>query len=525
MSVFRIEDYGATGDGVCDCTKAFYKMLDDAKKQNDDIEMIFGSGSFLISDVLEITGMKNVKIKGQGNSTLLLQSNPKCGGIWADHCDNIQISGFAFDMSVLPYCEGIVKNIGDYFVEIEVADEFKDKFEQPWFKDRVQNFASVVRNIGKTHYHMQEVVWYKRFDRLSSNMWRVHLLDDGGIARCGITPGDGMYFLSRGGGKDVAFNACDCKELKIKNLTVYSGCSLTMGLRRNENLTIKNIQTREKNGRMISTNADGIHASDNRGHFEISGCYFEGMADDGINVFNHNSEIEKVISDNELLMSSGFQGREGDHLQVIDLHKHFRVKGESIIKKTIKEDDGIKVVLCEPIQGMLAGKSKLKADDGIEMTVTGDQVYIREACADLHIHDCYFARHRGREILAHCNCLIENNVFDNNSAVSIFVTMDTSWPEGPVPGNVIIRGNKFISGSSIPGQPVITANWIADDGYLKNIMITDNIFTGPIFAKVIDVANCTDLVITNNTFPEGIEKEIKISGTETCHNVIVDILK
>jgi hypothetical protein len=523
MNTYRIEDYGAIADGTTDCTGAFQTMLGAAKNAKGAKTLLFDSGKYLISDTLQISGIHDLAIRGKGHSTVLLQQNPKGGGIWADHCNQLEISGFSYDMIHLPYCEGIVESTGDYYVEISVHDEFRDQFEQDWFRNRTQNFASVVRQTGKTHYHMQEVVWHKEFERLSENRWRVHLLPDGGLERCGITRGDGMYFLSRGGGKDVVFNICDCKDLLLENCVAFAGSSLTTGLRRNENLIIKNIQSREKNGRMISTNADGIHASDNRGTFEISGCYFEGMADDGINVFSRNSDIKEVLSDTSLLMFPDFPGRIGDHLQMIDLHTTHRVKGESSILEINPAPDAVMVTLDKPVSNMVAGRSVLKADDGIDMKVSGDQVYIQEACGRLHIHDCYFGRHRGREILLHTNFLIEDNLFDNNSAVSIYVSMDTSWPEGPVPANGVIRNNRFLSGTSVPGQPVISVDWIADDGCLKDIEITGNTFAGEILSDVIRIEHCNGMKILDNNFAKDSDPAHWLVGSQSCSNITTDI--
>jgi len=519
MKVFNVEDYGAIGNGRTDCTKSFYDALEAARMYDGEKIIQFSSGRYLISGILEAKNMENISIRGFGKSTILIQTNSKEGGIWLNHCRNASISGFSFEMVNLPYCEGIVLGTGDCFVDISVEGAFEDVFEKEWFLNYNQNFASVVRSIGSTHYHMQEVVWYKSFERLSSNKWRVHLLDDGNLQKCGIRAGDGIYFLSRGGSKSDCFKASFCKDVIIENLTSYAGCSISLGLRNNENIVVRNISTQEHLGRIISTNADGIHASGNRGSIEISGCGFEGMADDGINVFAQHYNILEVVDDNTLIMQKDFFGRPGDTLQIIDINEGRHVKGEAKIIGCDECKKGVKIKLKTPVKSMKAGLTTLRAVDGIELTALGDQAYIHEECGRLYIHDCYFGRFRGRGILCHSNCLIENNIFDNNSACSIDITKDCNWPEGPVPMNITIRKNKFVCGSNVPGQPLISVRWISDDGYLKHIRIEDNDFAGHIDSPVIFLENVNDVLISGNVFEENIPDEYKLQVEGKCRNL------
>ncbi|MHB1483752.1 MAG: GNAT family N-acetyltransferase [Saccharofermentanales bacterium] len=516
MRIFNIEDYGAAGDGKTDCTKAFNDIIGELKTLEGKKSIVFGTGIFLISDVLEVTGIDDLTIQGNGISTIILQEGIKKGCIWLDHCNDIKLSGFSFDMSSLPYCQGIVRKVGDCFVEIETSGEFSDKFIQPWFFEKILNIASIIKYSGEDEYYLQDFAWYKECERISENRWRVGIADDGWLDHCGISEGDGMYFLSRGGSKDIVFKASGCRNIHLENLTAYAGSSLTMKLYGNENIRIKNLSVRKKHGRMISTNADGIHASDNRGKFEISGCFFEGMADDGINVHNSGCDILEVISDTEIRLPSGFSGREGDHIQIIDVYSSHRVKGESKIISRVKSDDGIKITMNSPIRKMASGKSILKINDSIIMAAKGDHAYVHESCGRLHVHDCYFGHYRGRGVLAHSNALIENNIFDNDSASAIQVTMDSVWPEGPVPKNIMIRNNKFISGSNIPGQPVVFATWIAQDGFLRNISIVNNSFSGKYFTPPIFSANCNNIEMNGNIFPDGLIADDKIETRPEC---------
>ena len=57
--------------------------------------------------------------------------------------------------------------------------------------------------------------------------------------------------------------------------------------------------------RLLTTDADGVHCQQNRSGPVIEDCYFEGMADDAINIYAPPNVLREIRSPTQWLVSPG----------------------------------------------------------------------------------------------------------------------------------------------------------------------------------------------------------------------------
>ena len=244
--------------------------------------------------------------------------------------------------------------------------------------------------------------------------------------------------------------------------------------------------------RLISTDADGIHCQQNLRGPLIKDCWFEGMADDGINIYAPPTRVIEGHSPRELVVSGASTIETGDRLQIIDPASG-RVRGESAVAQTQAWHGKQKLTLAQPITGIVPG-----ADYG-----SADTIYNLTRCgAGYVIRGNQFDRFRGRGILLRAgDGLIENNRFTEPSISGIVLANEPDWPEGPIPRNIMIRGNTLHGGGDdalIRIMAFRLGHGLAQGRPLRGVTIESNRFMNPT-GTVLYVGAARDITIRHNT--------------------------
>jgi hypothetical protein len=252
-------------------------------------------------------------------------------------------------------------------------------------------------------------------------------------------------------------------------------------------------------GRLLSTNADGIHARGLRGNLHIERCSFEGMADDAINIHSSAILVQNVVSSTEIIAPNHtWSLRPGDELVVLD-SDNLSEKGRTTVASTDLGPGSTRIRFTNPIKGMKAGSGFADADRIYNLSEAGSPFVIR---------DCRFLAFRGRGILASSTGgLIERNRFENNEGWGLDIAFgERIWGEGPPPANLIIKGNEFIGKGGM--QPAINVRVsIAFEKPMgeeergirpmRNITVRDNTFEN-LSGPAIRMGGVVGSVIENN---------------------------
>jgi len=206
------------------------------------------------------------------------------------------------------------------------------------------------------------------------------------------------------------------------------------GCNRAENVTVRNLSVRYRPGsrRLLTTDADGVHCQQNRTGPRIENCYFEGMADDAINIYAPPNVVLAVESPTQLVTTSKCAIRRGDLLQIMN-PREGRILAEVRAAEVQKIKRRYRITLQRPVPGIQAGKDYK----------TADTIYNLSACgAGYVIRNNHMKTHRRHGMLLRAGQgLVENNVIEQVAGHGIVVTNEPDWPEGPFARDIVIRNN------------------------------------------------------------------------------------
>ncbi len=455
VRVLHVRDFGATpaSDNVYDALKsAVAAALEtggptEIRFEKDAVYRISPTKDPGMSKyALFITGADHLVINGQG-STLLI-THPEVGGICTEHSTNVEIRDICIDYDPLPYALGTITqvNIPEYWFELKVAPGFMEP-DQPSFDRAMSKWGLTIRNEkdGGRRYG-PTAIFASGWEKTGERIWRFHVIKEGKgyvdpLVSSGLKPGESYIHMARNYAMAVAARKCD--HLLWENITVYASPGLAFYPHITSHHTIRNCHVKVKEGRIFSTNADGIHMRGSRGHVLIDGCSFQGMADDGINVHSSALSISGQPSLEKILVKKHtYSVTPGDELVLV-----YSETAEMGPRMKVKEvqDKGANWLLTLDRE-----LPPLATGEGFE---SSDNLYnLSEAADPFVIRNCHFGDYRGRGILVSAHGgLIENNVFDLREGWSVIFNYEsTRWAEGPIAHDVTVRNNTFYGNGSFP---------------------------------------------------------------------------
>lgn len=214
-----------------------------------------------------------------------------------------------------------------------------------------------------------------------------------------------------------------------EDVQIHSTCNLGFITQLSENVTFRrvNLGPREGSNRTAAIAQDGMQFANCRGTVDISGCRFEGIFDDFINIYGNQLRFVRKLAarkaeidfpcDEQFGFLTLFPG---DELQFLE-PRNLRV---------IHQNRVIAARLVSPMQMEV----ELAADlpDGMEGSLVENRLWM----PSVHIHDCTFARGPARGILISTwhPSVIDHNVFFRTPGPGILVNNgDKHWYlQGPV---------------------------------------------------------------------------------------------
>jgi len=516
---FSVRDFGATPNDATPDGPSIRKCIQTAQASGQKAKIVFEPGIYRIDAApnvksvgdewvsLLIQNTNDLALLGAPEGTTLTFTNPSASAIVFDSCRNISLKNIQIDYDPLPYAFGTVRSVDlrENTFDLEL-DSNSIAFDHQAFSKAKGIWGMVVKpdaKSGTTRYG-PTAVGAKDIAPLAGRNWRLTMdvpkNGMGGYAnalvRSGMQPGDRYVHMPRIYGCAVGIQACE--NVRIENVDILSSPGLSFFPYLSRHVSLIDCHVRPGSGRIISANADGIHARGMRGDLLIERCSFEGMGDDAINIHSSAIVVRKVNSSSEIIAQPAtWSVHPGDELAAFD-GTTLMEKGRTTVAGSQVTSGGTLIRFTKPISGLLAGRGVADSDRLYNLSEAGGPFVIR---------DYRFLSHRGRAILVSgMDGTIENNFFENNEGWGVDLSFgDTLWAEGPPARDLTIAGNVFQGCGG--GQPAIGARSTAtatatstgkEPCFFKNLVIRNNQFLD-LASPAIRLYGVNGVLIKDNT--------------------------
>jgi hypothetical protein len=512
--IFCAEDSGKAGEGVSDSTKAIQTAIDAAIKAGPGSIVQLQKGRYRLSTedlqpCLKIEHANDLVIQGQGDNTELIVTNPRCQAINLNDSKSVMIKSLVIDYDPLPYTQGRIVDVNgkDGYFDLDIEEGFPE-LDQPWFAA-----AALEKNVS---YGMifdgekpvfkanaPDHIFISSWEKVKGRVYRLKIRPDYKYKVEYIAKGNRFVYLARLGGKSAGIFFEHCERCGLEEVKIYasnSGAVITLA---SDGLIFKKyeVKRRPNTNRLLSSNADGIHCQQSRIGPSIEDCLFEYIGDDSLNIYCTISRILDVTKPDELFLSQHCFIKLGDRLQVYD-PREGRVLAECTVK-ALAELPGqrYRVQIDKAVAGIRAGEDHLKADTVFNLSASGEGYVIR--------NNRFIGQRRYGILARGGKGRIEGNYINGVRGWGIVLANDPGTPEGPVPFDVVIKGNTIINagasrdcGYREDGGSIVVVNmragWELGKGRdIGNIVIKGNKIIDPITAAIF-VGGAENITILNN---------------------------
>lgn len=307
---FRIQEFGARGDGVADDGPAFAKAFA-ALAEAPGATLAIPRGTYRIVSGAEqycheryhriIRGLRDNTITGE--DAAIVFTDPEHGGFLFRDCRNLTLRGLVFDWDPLPFTQGEITA-----VDADNPRSFTLKLEPGYPEADNKNFKNyapegkfmigfvydpATRRLftGKyfdNHKNVQKV------ERSAPGLYRIVLSPNS--SPDAVEPGRLFVLLSRNPSNGLVFD--NCLNPRVEAVTMYSSSHIGMVFRAGTSRpAARRVNLIRKPGttRMLSTNADGLFFDGCAGGPVVEQCHLDGVMDDGIVLpVNSRMVLEKV---------------------------------------------------------------------------------------------------------------------------------------------------------------------------------------------------------------------------------------
>jgi hypothetical protein len=502
--VLSPRDFGALADGRTDATAGLNAALAEAAK-NGPAVLQLDAGTYYLActtasdkPCLALSGPRGlpasgVRVRGAAKGTTLLIGNPDAGGLKVSNAVDFALSGVLVDYAVAPFTQGTISAVGQDGFDLELDGNMRviPGSLCSAFGDAARANADASPD-GRGYYPAMS--WGMVMDaneersvkRRSALHGAIHPSScrDLGHRRFRLgAPAEDLALIGAGDryvqliGRNHTKTAVwidDSRDVELKDVEVRAAAGLTTLFTGNSGkLHVDGLRVAFAPGsrRLLTSDGDGVHLSDNWAKPVIENSFFEGMADDAINIHAIASYVSASTDHGRILeIRSMREIRPGDRLELLSPQTGAR-HGEPV------------VAALAPIAGR-PGYVRLGLKGPVPAAAVGDLVFdVSAAGPGALVRRNIFGRHRGRGVLFHSlGGVIEENDFRDVNWCAVQLAPDFAWHEGPNAHNVVIRRNRIHGGDLASGAQLYIAashnesHKPAPDGP-TDILIEGNSFT------------------------------------------------
>ena len=506
-----------------EATKAIYDKILKAVENGDETHTVPKGDYRVCNDYINkfiIRNAKDITIDFQG-STIWVEGWSTALEIYES--SNVTIKNLIIDYDPLPYVQGTVTAVNK---EENSVDLLLDDGSYIPDKDWCAQDGSQMKFIpfsadGKMLPQRMNWSAAQGYTILDDNNIRVkimheYIFNDLGAEQ--IVPGIKIAIPWRRGGA-IVIDYCDYVTLENVDLFASQGMGIRYHWGKGGHL-FKNVRIipRPETGRLLSSNADGMHGYMMEDAGTVDSCEFRALGDDCINSNAFMHFVYKIVDPTHLFVGTFYSEtlRAGQELAFVDLENGDKL-GNAKISKISTVDDSLLVTNVSQIA------STIKTEVGISCAgkMNGYKLFYVELdtpvkvkhfdfVIPIYANTQYTVRNSTfYDTIAHGilskipNTTIENCYFGRNALGAIKIEADRYWFEGSTDiENVLIRNNTFESNSKnyYMHEPEIAIgnNFSANDpNHVRNVEISGNRFIN-LNAPVLNAQNVSGLKFENN---------------------------
>ncbi len=509
-AVLQARAFGVIPDTSRDMGPSFRRMVNTVIAAGKPVEIVLERGQYRVGGgdsydaALAIEKAANMIIRGQGEETEILLTNPRQGGFFIADSTDVWIKALAIDHDPIPYTQGHVMmvNVAEGWFDF-ITQRGYPSLEESWFADAPKPYGQWGMIFDADEPSLKagaaDFIFMDTWKRLGERAWRMYPAAEQRPRLNDMQHGDRFVYLARHG-KGGAVFFYRSSNSGVRNVTVYSSQSLAVGSLAADRITVDglNVRRRPDTDRLLSTNSDGVHCQQNIRGPVIKNSRFEGMADDSINIYYFPNTITGVISDTVIRASRHGIIQAGDLLQLFEPQEG-RVTAETTALEVRDAPEGeYRITLEAPVPGLRAAPD-------------GHSIYNLSRCgADFVIRDNEFRNHRRHGMMIKApRGIIQGNIIDGVGGLGIVVGNDPEWPEGVIPSDLVIRGNSIKDvgrsrwygqdkrGAAIQLMTKALGGRPAAERHIKNIVIDENVIVNPpgaaVYVGAVEDADVTQL--------------------------------
>ena len=363
--IFKVEDYGAVGDGVTDDGIAVANAVLAAAKDSSEEKIVqFKAGatyrlasapaSNSFKRVINVLYADNVKI--QGDNTKLLMAAPYRVGYFADS-SNIEFSGFIIDYSPKPFAAAVVTAIASdrSYIDFKTNDDlgFSGTVTPP-----SPYFAFRNRTDERLHYNITKMT------KLGDGSYRFYMADASRVAMASV--GEEFILPVYGSSHNIGglFSISNVNNFKMEDVTIYAMPDFGFDVRSNTGTTeFINVRMEPAPGSGIHLVSwrDGFHVKDNLSKLIWDNCYIGPLGDDAFNLssvicnvdfYNHSTRTVNMTPAEAGTTRDGLKA--GDELVAYNMTTGEYI-GETEIEAVLQSTGAINLRLKEDLPKLEKG--------------------------------------------------------------------------------------------------------------------------------------------------------------------------
>jgi hypothetical protein len=271
---------------------------------------------------LVLSGATDARIVGP-DATLAF-TDGSLGGIHCHACDGVAVDGLTLDWRPPPFAQGDVVSMDEDRRTVTVAlhDRMRP-LDSPTFETASHIWATVHDPETGTFVSGQQAPGpgFKRIverTHLGGNRWRLRIGEQSTFV--GLETGNQLVVNRRRGGRQ-ALSFVDCAEVALDGVTVRASPSWAVNSKLCDGFTARNVTVAPapESDRLVSTNSDGIHATNNASGPVVENCHFEKLHDDAMVVDTRTLPVESFLDDRTVAVADVVTTwvRPGDQLRPI----------------------------------------------------------------------------------------------------------------------------------------------------------------------------------------------------------------
>lgn len=513
--VVYAKDYGAVGDGVHDdkipLLKAFHAAIGSGVPSKLILEE---NKTYLVSErvdcgsFFDIDNVQNFTFEGNGSKILF--ERPTNGFISLRDCANIKFQNVSAEWKEHTSTQGMITDINskEEYIVVDIDEGFPLPASYEWVKHYTSNGYNfgILFDAVKPHLKFIPVDHYliSNVEHLEGRKYKVTIAHTQAQNMKYMETGDRFVIPTKftaydfgKSGTDGALSALyifKSKDITIEGVTVYGSNDVSASVGQcTGRITFRNYKLLNKDGALITSDADGISCWSNRAGMVIEDCVLMANFDDHINTKGTASKIQKQIDEYTFEGDANLVYRVGDELVFIE-----PVSNTVLGTAYLKEFNGNTVVVDRPIKGVTtkAGGASLPTCIFNVNACNKGSVIRRNTFTNSRRH-AYMPKTP--------NSIFEGNKVINNAGCMIQAMNEivAAWQEGTFPSAFTMRNNIVESdGMTSTYLPVEVRVWnskIGDVAYIDGFLMENNIIDVPSPAGAITIDSVTELYMINNT--------------------------